>query len=249
VKTDIWALGVVLTSIIASHHPWEEALSTDWRFSAYQKDPEILLSMLPISLEIHDILKRIFTLDAADRMTLPELRESIMRVQTFFPSGHQDSVPVLRVVNCTTEDRLDSSSSDCDDSSSFCSQSSNGFLSTCSIPQPKRSLSCSDSDWRHLYLNLGDDSDSNSSQVVRWIRRSWTSISPEFVQYSKPISLSSLYDDYWDTGESSEPESSSSSFYSDIGEIRSIAEPVYKPKLVEFGLPDSCLVVDCHTLL
>jgi serine/threonine protein kinase len=81
---DVWSLGVILVNMITGHAPWTLARPDDERFKAYTQHPDYLYHVLPISAGANALLKRIFTLDAFDRITLPELRNEIMRLNTFF---------------------------------------------------------------------------------------------------------------------------------------------------------------------
>src|ERR1700722_5984521 len=81
---DVWSLGVILVNMITGQAPWSLARSDDERFKTYTQHPDFLYHVLPISSGANAILKRIFTLDAFDRITLPELRSEIMRLPSFF---------------------------------------------------------------------------------------------------------------------------------------------------------------------
>lgn len=81
---DIWALGVILTNIIAGRNPWRLATTEDEHFLSYMADTNYLLSMLPISKGANDILKSIFTLNPAARASLSDIREDILAIDSFF---------------------------------------------------------------------------------------------------------------------------------------------------------------------
>ncbi|OBZ78091.1 Negative regulator of sexual conjugation and meiosis, partial [Grifola frondosa] len=83
---DVWALGVVLTSMISGHNPWTYASVLNDCYSAYLADANFLRKMLPISCAANIILRRIFTKDASRRITIPQLRRLIIRTDTFFMS-------------------------------------------------------------------------------------------------------------------------------------------------------------------
>ncbi|KAI9478790.1 MAG: kinase-like domain-containing protein [Benjaminiella poitrasii] len=80
---DVWALGVILINLSAGRNPWRLASLNDDTFRAYVRDPSILLKILPISLEVYNILQRIFCLDPLQRMTLDELYSSIQHCTHF----------------------------------------------------------------------------------------------------------------------------------------------------------------------
>ena len=89
---DIWSLGVILVNMITGQAPWALARPDDERFKAYTQHPDFLYHVLPISAGANAILKRIFTLDAFDRITLPKLRDEIVRLDTFW----MDDVELMR---------------------------------------------------------------------------------------------------------------------------------------------------------
>ncbi|KAH9922540.1 kinase-like domain-containing protein [Amylocystis lapponica] len=86
---DIWALGVILTSMISGHNPWRSASPADPCYTAYLHDPNFLYNMLPISASANALLQHIFTPDPAQRITLAHLRLLVLDVPTFFRSAAQ----------------------------------------------------------------------------------------------------------------------------------------------------------------
>jgi hypothetical protein len=58
------------------------------------KDPKFLRSILPISLELDVILRRIFEFNPAKRATIPEIRELILRCSAFTVSKSAVSTPL-----------------------------------------------------------------------------------------------------------------------------------------------------------
>ncbi|KAH9922541.1 kinase-like domain-containing protein [Amylocystis lapponica] len=85
-KSDIWALGVILVNIIAGRNPWAYATTSDQNFLRYLANPEYLREMLPISRAACALLQRIFTFDTKARISIPEIREAILAMDTFFMS-------------------------------------------------------------------------------------------------------------------------------------------------------------------
>jgi len=80
---DVWSLGVILVNLTCGRNPWKRASFEDSTFRAYMKDPKFLRSILPVSVELDSILKRIFEFNPAKRITIPELRDLILRCPRF----------------------------------------------------------------------------------------------------------------------------------------------------------------------
>ncbi|GAA5874347.1 hypothetical protein JCM1840_001355 [Sporobolomyces johnsonii] len=80
---DIWSLGVILVNLTCGRNPWKQACPSDETFCAYLGNPDFLRSILPISEHTNRILKRIFALNPAVRISLGELRREISAVKTF----------------------------------------------------------------------------------------------------------------------------------------------------------------------
>lgn len=80
---DVWSLGVILVNLTCGRNPWKRASFEDSTFRAFMKDPKFLRSILPISLELDAILRRIFEFNPAKRATIPEIREMIQRCSGF----------------------------------------------------------------------------------------------------------------------------------------------------------------------
>ncbi|KAI9775403.1 MAG: hypothetical protein M1835_005846, partial [Candelina submexicana] len=82
-SNDVWSLGVVLVNLTCGRNPWKRASKEDSTFRAYLKDSKFLKSILPLSSELDSILRRIFECDPQKRITIPELRDLIIRCRTF----------------------------------------------------------------------------------------------------------------------------------------------------------------------
>ncbi|CEQ42767.1 SPOSA6832_04618, partial [Sporobolomyces salmonicolor] len=86
---DIWSLGVILVNLTCGRNPWKQACPSDETFCAYLGNPDFLRSILPISEHTNRILKRIFALNPAVRISLGELRREISSIKTFVMSEEE----------------------------------------------------------------------------------------------------------------------------------------------------------------
>ncbi|CBX91102.1 hypothetical protein IAQ61_002562 [Plenodomus lingam] len=91
---DVWSLGVMLVNLTCGRNPWKRASFEDSTFRAFMKDPKFLRSILPISLELDAILRRIFEFNPAKRATIPEIREMIVRCSGFSATKSAVSTPL-----------------------------------------------------------------------------------------------------------------------------------------------------------
>ena len=80
---DVWSLGVVLVNLACGRNPWRQATPEDPTFKAFLRDPAFLNKMLPISPQADAVLRRVFALNPAARMTVAELRSAVERVERF----------------------------------------------------------------------------------------------------------------------------------------------------------------------
>lgn len=70
--------------MISGRSPWRYATYEDETFAAFLCNDDLLRQVLPISEGANEILKKIFTVEPRDRISLKELREDILRLDTFF---------------------------------------------------------------------------------------------------------------------------------------------------------------------
>lgn len=98
---DIWSLGVILVNLTCGRNPWKRASQTDSTFRAYLKDSGFLRTILPLSPELDSILRRIFELNPAKRISIPELRYLIMSCHRLTTTSPLDSPPLSEVNSCS----------------------------------------------------------------------------------------------------------------------------------------------------
>ncbi|KAI0800624.1 kinase-like domain-containing protein [Fomes fomentarius] len=84
--SDVWAVGVILANMVSGGNPWEKASLKDRRFARQADDLYYLYNTMPISEDLHTILLSTFIRDPRERITLPELRQMILSLDTFFRS-------------------------------------------------------------------------------------------------------------------------------------------------------------------
>ncbi|MCJ1468683.1 hypothetical protein MMC07_007312 [Pseudocyphellaria aurata] len=80
---DVWSLGIILVNLTCGRNPWKRASIEDSTFRAYLKNPKFLSSILPLSPELDSILRRVFECDPRRRISIPELRNLVLRCPRF----------------------------------------------------------------------------------------------------------------------------------------------------------------------
>ncbi|KAL1943942.1 hypothetical protein VTO73DRAFT_3760 [Trametes versicolor] len=83
-ENDIWALGVILTSMISGHNPWNNACPADACYRAYARNNRFLIEMLPLSPEANILLQHVFRCEAARRASLEQVRAAVEMLDSFF---------------------------------------------------------------------------------------------------------------------------------------------------------------------
>jgi hypothetical protein len=81
-------------NLTCGRNPWKRASFDDSTFRAYMKDPKFLRSILPVSPELDSILKRIFEFNPAQRVTIAELRDLILRCPRFTETKSANPTPL-----------------------------------------------------------------------------------------------------------------------------------------------------------
>ncbi|KAJ6485170.1 serine/threonine protein kinase, negative regulator of sexual conjugation and meiosis [Mycena vitilis] len=87
--SDIWSLGVILTNMISGRNPWNLASLEDEFYVSYLSSNDFLLNTLPISKGANNILKRCFQLNPAARPSLSQIRDDVLKLDTFFLSDEE----------------------------------------------------------------------------------------------------------------------------------------------------------------
>ncbi|KIY51517.1 kinase-like protein, partial [Fistulina hepatica ATCC 64428] len=83
--TDIWSLGVMLSTMVTGRMPWHRASMSDKHFKAYFHNRYYLEQSLPgMSKPAHRLLRQMLALEPADRIPLADLRRRVFNMQTFF---------------------------------------------------------------------------------------------------------------------------------------------------------------------
>lgn len=80
---DVWSLGVVLVNLTCGRNPWKQASQEDSTYRAYTQSQGFLKTILPLTDEMNAILGRIFTANPEQRISLAELKASIMACSQF----------------------------------------------------------------------------------------------------------------------------------------------------------------------
>ncbi|KAH9896928.1 kinase-like domain-containing protein [Cubamyces lactineus] len=84
IRSDIWALGVILVNMVTGYLPWGRATLKDDQFQQFLEEEDYLREIFPISRKLNDILRRIFTIIPTDALSLAELRREIRNLDTFY---------------------------------------------------------------------------------------------------------------------------------------------------------------------
>ncbi|TCD64228.1 hypothetical protein EIP91_004330 [Steccherinum ochraceum] len=86
---DIWALGVILVNLMTGRNPWHVASSEhDEGFAQYLKDGAFYLhKVIPVTWQLALLLERVFDANPSTRITLPDLREAIINLDTLYRPG------------------------------------------------------------------------------------------------------------------------------------------------------------------
>ncbi|KAF8127242.1 kinase-like domain-containing protein [Boletus edulis] len=89
---DIWSLGIILLNLVTGRRPWKFARVSDIQFRAFLDDENYLYNTFPISRELNMLLKWILCPNPMGRLQILQIREAILKMDTFYripwPSGN-----------------------------------------------------------------------------------------------------------------------------------------------------------------
>lgn len=80
---DVWSLGIILFCVYFGAPPWRRPSTSCISFNSFLVDPDYFLRRYPISIEFHNLLMRVFTMDPRRRITLPELISEYQTINRF----------------------------------------------------------------------------------------------------------------------------------------------------------------------
>ncbi|EMD32865.1 hypothetical protein CERSUDRAFT_21928, partial [Gelatoporia subvermispora B] len=82
---DIWSLGVILINMISDCAPWSRPTLRDAGFCGFLEDPFFFYRAIPgVSRAAADLFDRIFHTNPLARLSIPEIREAVLQIDTFF---------------------------------------------------------------------------------------------------------------------------------------------------------------------
>lgn len=84
---DVWSLAIILINLVSIRNPWLKASLHDTTFKAFVQNPRILMKILPISIEVFNILCKYLALNPWERGTLFEFREDILKCSKLTETG------------------------------------------------------------------------------------------------------------------------------------------------------------------
>lgn len=81
---DIWSLGIILVNMVTGRHPWNTAHVSDDHFRAFLEDEDYLYKNFPISRALNGVLKWILRPNPIGRLQIPQIRQAILKMDTFY---------------------------------------------------------------------------------------------------------------------------------------------------------------------
>lgn len=81
--SDVWALGIILVSLITTVNPWHVAEPQDANFALYIRDPQVYFDPLHLPLDVSALILRALTVDPYKRMPLNVMRKTAQNIPSF----------------------------------------------------------------------------------------------------------------------------------------------------------------------
>ncbi|KAI9593903.1 kinase-like domain-containing protein [Syncephalis fuscata] len=83
--SDVWSLGILLCNLASRRNPWRRADMSDQAYAYYLREPQTALArILPVTDDVHRILRRALDPNPDKRCTLNELYESVRNCLNFW---------------------------------------------------------------------------------------------------------------------------------------------------------------------
>lgn len=84
---DVWSLAIILINLICIRNPWLKASFHDATFKAFVQNPKVLMKILPISVEVFNILSSYLDLNPWERGGLFQFRNDILHCHKLTEEG------------------------------------------------------------------------------------------------------------------------------------------------------------------
>ncbi|KAG7442739.1 kinase-like protein [Guyanagaster necrorhizus] len=94
--SDVWALGVLLFNMMVRRNPWLAEKISDPCFNRFLCNSDYFLKIFRITPSVNQVLLHIFELRSSKRITLPELRDEISKIDRFFLTDAEHLSMVLQ---------------------------------------------------------------------------------------------------------------------------------------------------------
>lgn len=97
--SDVWSLGMILLALVTGHCAWQSVQHPDYK--SYRTNPDLFWKeRFPISRDLRHLLNTVFVEKAEERITLQELRQSVVDMPTFYLNKGQlaNAPPTVRAV-------------------------------------------------------------------------------------------------------------------------------------------------------
>ncbi|KAJ7697819.1 kinase-like domain-containing protein, partial [Mycena rosella] len=83
-EPDLWALGVILFTLVTSTIPWPVAEPSTWQFAAYRADEDnYLADAFHLTPAARDLFRWCFAANPATRPTIPQMRAAVLNIERY----------------------------------------------------------------------------------------------------------------------------------------------------------------------